>query len=129
MRSVVLPESTAQRLSQLCSRPGPPAFEGTWLPSESDVKVMESNFSKIASLKSSSGYLGAQIKHPEKYNRQYVGIIIKEKKWIYINGICNDDPPEWWKEKLIDVCDGGCNWGVIYNTATREFSNLEMNGV
>ena len=48
---------------------------------------------------------------------------------LFINAFCDDTPPEFWREVLIDTCDGGCSWGVVYNVATGKFSYLEMNGV
>ena len=70
-----------------------------------------------------------QIEHPDRYYRQYLGINIDDHKFIFINAFCDDKPPETWSESLIDVCDGGCSWGVVYDVATGQFSHLEMNGV
>jgi len=90
---------------------------------------MESRLSRISRLRTRSGIVGTRIGHPNRYYRQYLGIIIKNRKFIYINGLCEDKPPESWREMLNDVCDGGCNWGVVYDVATGKFSHLEMNGV
>lgn len=128
-RSVVLPESAAEQIKQLCSRPGPPSFEGTWMPTGDDVHTMEKRLNRISELRSRSGMLGERIEHPDRYYRQYIGIIINKRRVVFINAFCEDKPPSNWEEMVMDYCDGGCSWGVIYDTGTGKFSNLEMNGV
>jgi len=128
-RWTLLPETEADHAKQLCSRPGPPKFQATWKPTESHIQTMESRLSRISRLRTQSGIVGVQIEHPDRYYRQYLGIIIKGHKFIFINAFCDDKPPQTWRESLIDVCDGGCSWGVVYDVATGQFSHLEMNGV
>ncbi len=128
-RSVVLPESAAKQMTELCSRPGAPKFDATWAPTEADIKIMESRLSHVSRLSSKSGIIGEQIEHPEKYYRQYVGIVVKDRRLIYINAFCDEQPPSDWAKRVIDVCDGGCSWGVAYDVATGKFSDLEMNGI
>jgi hypothetical protein len=128
-RGTLLPESEAEHLKQICSRPGPPEFQGTWKPTASDIQTMESRLSRILRLRTRSGIIGTRIEHPDRYYRQYFGIIINKRKVIYINALCEDKPPESWRDMFQDVCDGGCNWGVVYDVATGKFSHLEMNGV
>jgi hypothetical protein len=128
-RAIVLPETAADQVRQLCSRPGPPKFSGTWKPSEADIQKMESHLSRISGLRTESGIVDVQIEHPDRYYRQYLGIIIKNRKFVFINAFCDDKPPEGWRERVVDVCDGGCSWGVVYDIKSRKFSHLEMNGV
>ena len=128
-RWTLLPETEADHAKQLCSRPGPPKFEATWKPTENNIQTLESRLSRISRLRTKSGIVGLRIEHPDRYYRQYLGIIIKGHKFIFINAFCDDKPPETWGKSLIDVCDGGCSWGVVYNVATGQFSHLEMNGV
>lgn len=128
-RWTLLAETEADRARQLCSRPGPPKFQATWKPTLSDIQSMETRLSRISRLRTQSGILGVRIKHPERYYRQYLGIIIDGQKFIFINAFCDDKPPETWREMLIDRCDGGCSWGVVYDVRTGKFSHLEMNGV
>ncbi len=128
-RAIVLPEATADQVKQLCSRPGPPKFSGTWKPTEADIQTMESHLSHIARLRTESGIVGEQIEHPDRYYRQYLGIIIENRKFVFINAFCDDKPPEDWGKRVVDVCDGGCSWGVVYDVETGVFSHLEMNGV
>ena len=126
---VLLPETEADHAKQPCSRPGPPKFNGTWKPTQKDIQTIESRLQRIARLRTRSGIIGLQIKHPARYYRQYLGIIINNRKFIFVNAFCDDTAPEFWREVLIDACDGGCSWGVVYNVATGRFSHLEMNGV
>jgi hypothetical protein len=128
-RAVVLPETAADQVIQLCSRPGPPKFSGAWKPTEADIQKMEAHLSRIAGLRTESGVVGVQIEHPDRYYRQYVGIIIENRKFVFINAFCNDKPTEDWGERIIDYCDGGCSWGVVYDIGTGKFYPLEMNGV
>ena len=128
-RFVVLPESAADQVKQLCSRPGPPKFDGAWKPTEADIQAMESRLSRITGLRTESGIIGVRISHPDRYYRQYVGFIIENRKSIFINAFCDDTPPKYWRERIVDVCDGGCSWGVVYDIQTGKFSHLEMNGI
>src|SRR5256885_2552112 len=127
-RSVVLPESTADQVKQLCSRPGPPKFDGAWTPTDADIRSMENRLMRISRLRSKSGMRCVRIEHPDRHYRQYIGIIINKRKFIFINAFCDDTPPANWQEIVIDICDGGCSWGVIYDIVTGKFSDLEMNG-
>jgi len=90
---------------------------------------MESHLSRIAGLRTESGIIGVQIEHPDRYYRQYLGIIIENRKFVFINAFCDDKPTEDWTDRIVDVCDGGCSWGVVYDVETGKFSHLEMNGV
>ncbi|HKU76496.1 MAG TPA: hypothetical protein VJR02_21470, partial [Pyrinomonadaceae bacterium] len=97
-RWTLLPETEADNAKQLCSRPGPPKFQATWKPTESDIQTMESRLSRISRLRAQSGIVGRQIKHPDRYYRQYIGIVIDNHKFIFINAFCHDKPPETWRE-------------------------------
>lgn len=128
-KSVLLPSSEAQNVTKLCSRGGPAKVKGSWEPMKAELDALESRLPRIAKLRSIGGLDGIQIKHPNHYYRQYVAIIVEGRKLIYINGICQDEPPSNWHERLSDVCDGGCNWGVVYDPSTGQFSDLQTNGV
>ncbi|MGA2967244.1 MAG: hypothetical protein ABSD64_13615 [Terriglobales bacterium] len=126
--SVVLPEGEAKHLAKLCSRPGLPKFDATWQPTETDVRDMESQLSRISLLQGSGVPSERRIDHPDQYFRQYVGIVVGKRKLIYINAFCMGSPADW-RKRAVDVCDGDtCFWGVLYDTTTREFSDLEING-
>ena len=61
---------------------------------------MESRLARISRLRSHSGIVGVQIKHPNRYYRQYLGIVINNRKFIFINAFCDETPPEFWREKV-----------------------------
>ena len=132
-RSVVLPEIAAKELSQICSRSGPPHFDGTWLPTEADVRAMESRFSSLSRLMRDNerDWTPDQMSHPEHFYRQYFGLIVGKRKIIYISTLC-DKPTkaDKWEQHLVVVCDGGgCYWGVVYDTESGKFSDLDTNGI
>ena len=129
-KSVLLPESEAKDLINQCSRPSPSNFDKTWKPTEANVKTMESKFADVKKLKVEGCCLrGARIENPEHFYMQYVGIIIKGKKFIYINAFAGSEPPKYWKEKAVIVCDGGKGfWGILYNVEAGKFSELAVNG-
>jgi hypothetical protein len=88
---------------------------------------MESRLLLVSQLQARSG---ARIEYPDQYFRQYVGIVVDKHKLIYINAFCHMVRRRDWREHYVDVCDGGgCFWGVVYDTTTREFSDLEVNGM
>jgi len=91
-RWVLLPETQADHAKQLCSRPGPPKFQGTWKPTDSDIQAMESHLSRISLLPGKSGRIRIQVKHPDRYYRQYLGIVIDGRNFIYINAFCGYNP-------------------------------------
>lgn len=128
-RTALLPLAEAQSVSRLCSREPRPDVEGGWLPPESDLAALEKRFPEISKLQSRNENSGISIRTPHSYYRQYIGVMVKGKKYIYVNAICDKKPPSGWQEKLVNVCDGGCNWGVLYDVQTGRFSEFGMNGI
>jgi hypothetical protein len=127
-RSTVLPESAAQLLAHPCSRSGPPRLEKSWRPTPADVQALESRLDRISLLRSAGLITGKQIEKPSRYYRQYVGIMVGERKLIYLNAFC--EKPEDvvvrqggdWRKSPIDVCDGGdCFWSAVYDPSSGEF--------
>jgi hypothetical protein len=108
----------------LCSREVPRDISGGWEPTAIDIQSLEARFPKIADLRE-EGW----IKSPEKYYRQYVGVVIGKQKLIYINASCDREPPSNWRTRLVNVCDGGCDWGALYDPQTGTFSELHTNGI
>lgn len=135
-RSTVLPESAAQLLAHPCSRSGPPRFGKSWRPTRADIQALESRLDRISLLRSAGLIRGEQIENPSRYHRQYVGIVVGERKLIYLNAFC--EKPEDvvvrqggdWRQNPIDVCDGGdCFWSAVYDPNSGEFSDLQVNGI
>jgi len=69
-----------------------------------------------------------QVADPEDFYMQYIGIVVKGKRLIYINAFAFEEPPSW-KEHAVITCDGGVDWGVLYDPETGKFSDLAINGV
>jgi hypothetical protein len=126
-RAVLLPESAAKQLKQLCSRESP-KYDGTWTPSATALATMESRIDKIGDIKLKGHGMEIQIKDPRQAYRQYVGILIGGQRYVYISGSCRKTDARW-HDRLQNVCDGGeCFWSVLYNVQSGSFSDLETNG-
>jgi hypothetical protein len=126
---VLLPENEAKQVKQLCSREAPANIDGSWQPSDADVAKLEKDISHLSNLRAPGSIEGYQVLHPRKYFRQYVGLSIAGHRYIYVNGICESVVSPQWREKLQDVCDGGCYWGALYDPMTGRFSDLQVNGI
>jgi hypothetical protein len=145
--SALLPASEAKAVTKQCSRPSPEVFSGTGEPSQKEILEMEANFAKIKKLKVKKCCIrGAQIEAPEEFYMQYVGIVVDGKKLIYVNafgefgtlGILENGDSnksivtlvqtDHWKMNAVRVCDGGHEWGVLYNPKTQKFFDLAING-
>jgi spermidine synthase len=121
--SVVLPESAAKDINEQCSRKAPPEFEATWSPDETDIQAMESRFSNISRLRSDTG---VQMRSPRRYFRQCLGIVVGDRRLIYINAFCQEPG----RQKPSVWCDReGCVWSALYDPASGDFSDLQINGV
>jgi hypothetical protein len=128
LRFVLLAENEKGAVLRLCSRLGP-KVEGKWKPTEQDVAKLESNLTRISSLRSAGTLKGMSIAHPEDCYRQYIPVIVAGRKLIYVNAFCGIKVPGW-RTHFVTICDGGASvWGVLYDPTTGEFSDLEVNGV
>lgn len=144
-RSALLKGEEAKALAKQCSRDSPSDFTDTWVPPPEIISEMESRFDRISKLKAECCIRGVKIEKPNDWYMQYAALVWKGKKVIYINAIGRDKPTalsvddnwvfsespgERWRSSAVTVCDGGeAYWGVIYDTETREFSDLAVNGV
>ena len=124
---VLMDQSDSQALVEQCSRDAP-EIEGSWSPSKAEIEELEANLQKLKEIDATgccgSGKLEGD---PTHYYRQYVGIIFKGKKYIYINSISDG----WHGSKRVPqiVCDGGKSfWGALYDPSIKKFSNLAFNG-
>ena len=128
-RSVVLPASDYARVLMLCSREGPRGVEGSWEVSAGVVLDLERDLPKLARLRSSACCLwGGRVRDPGSYYRQYVGIVVGSRRLVYVNAFRSLPGPSW-RSEPVGGCDGGeGHWGVVYDPATRRFSDLAFNG-
>ncbi len=106
--------------------------DGTWKPSMADIYYVEASLRQVSTLKATNwpADSGIRIDHPERYFRQYVGVIWKGKKLIYVNALCNATFIGYWRETLVRIMDGGtCYWQAFYDPALGTFTALTINGV
>ncbi len=72
-----------------------------------------------------------QIEDLQRYAFQYLGVIIKGKKFIYVNAFPKErmeGENEISTGKLVSVCDGGFDyWGVLFDVKTASFQKLSVN--
>jgi hypothetical protein len=121
-RFVLLPAKAAKWIAR----------RGTWWPTKMDIEGLEASLSQVSSLKAENwpANMPIAIDHPERYYRQYVPVIGKGRKLIYINAFCDDLPASYWREQLVLISDGGtCCWQALYDPLKGEFSGLRINGI
>ncbi|MFN0277938.1 MAG: hypothetical protein ACKVRN_04975 [Pyrinomonadaceae bacterium] len=144
-KSVLLTGEEAKKLAAQCSRLSPSDFTHTWIPSQKQINTMEVNLGGISRLKAKACCIGGErIENAEQWYLQYAALVWKGRKIIYISAVSTEKPLgpcfdkdgiifdefcEYWKQRASIVCDGGTNWGVIYNVASGKFSNLAVNGI
>ena len=105
------------------------ANRGTWQPAKADIDLLEASLDQVANLRAENlpRHTRLAIDHPERYFRQYVAIVRKGKRLIYINAFCNQFLVSYWRQQLVVVFDGGsCCWQAIYDPAQSKFSALRI---
>lgn len=134
--SIVVDTSIGKKLLDQCSRATPKNIESFWNPTAADISGMENNFLKIYSLKATECcWMGATVDSLHNFSFQYLGVIVKGQKFIYINAFPSGSE-SWYKEHDKDlsknaliVCDGGTSyWGVLYDIKKNIFILLSFNG-
>jgi hypothetical protein len=111
-----------------CSRNGPRDVTSTWTPATADILLAESRLKDYVRTK-----LGQSL---ETYYRQYIGIIIKGKKVLYVNAVeafqedaLFEELHPKWRTEYMRICDGGDSvWGVEYYVDDQKLMNFETNG-
>jgi len=137
-RYALMPIAAARRLTDQCSRPAP-RIESTWDATTSDVEQLERDIVRLEGRKADGCCLsGFRLRRIDSFFRQYVGIVVDGKRYIYVNAFPINEFENWpkevpvpdWKTEPILACDGGSGyWGVLYEPRTRRFSDLFFNGV
>jgi hypothetical protein len=127
-RSVLLPSSEARAVSSRYARERAEKFDGSWNPAKADLDGLESNLSQISDMTIYGWDSKIRIDHPTQYFRQYVAVRIAGQKRIFVNAFCDEKPPFYWRDRLYVVIDGAtCYWQVMYDPATKQFTNLRIN--
>ena len=130
---VVIKSSSQKNILKQCSRITPKEVEGYWLVDTSSVKKLHTNFKRVQKLKPDCRTaMGWQIQDLQPFAFQYLGIILKGKKFIYVNAFPKsriEDEKEISQDSLVNVCDGGTDfWGVLFDVNSGNFKNLSVNG-
>jgi hypothetical protein len=134
-RWVLFPPEKALILTKQCSRLSPDNIDGVWIVPSEIVTRLEWDLPNISNpmsvmLSVAGNFQMSQVANPGNYFRQYAGITILGRKFIYINAAKSiNNRLKWRNGGSMIVCDGGDSyWGVLYDPATREFSELAFNG-
>lgn len=127
--SVILPKAQVKKLMHQCSRPTPDNVDGFWSVSDQVAQNVDRDIDKVTALHSKSGLT---IHQPRDYFRQYGGIKLSGKRFIYVNAVRHGAFGRTkfpWKSEAIRICDGGdTSWGALYDPETGDFSQLAVNG-
>jgi hypothetical protein len=102
-----------------------------WTPSEEDVLALEDGLGSFLQQTNSDRFdLQKEPiwKRLDEYNRQYIGIILDGKKIIYANYFCNSVEMDWRKDYLFVMDGGDCFFHFEYDTDSKEFFGLQVNG-
>jgi len=127
---VLLEGDQAAILIHQCSRESPEAIQSVWKPSPAVLQKMEARLAEISKLESKlcCGN-GARVDDVHAYYRQYAGLVIEDRKLIYINAFARTAASADWRQQPMMPCDGGLSfWGVLYDPASGEFFDLAFNG-
>lgn len=103
---------------------------GYWTPTEKDVLVVENEVGFFLQENSDAFRLQESPvwERLDEYNRQYLGIILGEKKIIYANFFCSQIDFDWRKDFVFVMDGGSCFFQFKYDVDTGEFFDLQVNG-
>lgn len=127
---VILDSSQAMEVNRLpdCTRPAP-VVEGGWQMSAEDARQADS---AVLGLEVPCMFYGNDGKNslvsldPAQYFRQYVGVIYRGKRMVYINATRGKGPNP--ASQFHMICDGGAfQWGGLWDPAQKRFSNIACN--
>jgi hypothetical protein len=134
--SAILDSSEGRVLLHQCSRSVPVKNPSYWNPVQNDIDILQNNFKKVCILNGNDwGSINGKVDSLQKFGFQYLGVIINDKKYIYINAFPFREVEKLKSEnydlskKSLVVCDGGRYfWGVLFDTETMKFSYIAFNG-
>lgn len=136
--SFILDSSQGPKMLRQCSRETPKNISAYWTLSQNDKRDLESNFYNIDSLIASECcLLNGRLKTYKGFAFQYVGVVIKKRKYVYINAFPERELEEYKKMSIVVdiskspmiVCDGGPDyWGALFDIEAKTFNHLSFNG-
>ena len=134
--SGILSLEDGKKVLDQCSRSTPRKVKSFFVITNTEIEKLENNFKIILSEKAEECCIsGFSIENLKKYGYQYIGVVIRKKRYIYINAFNKNFIPRKGKEDLdwinqpIVFCDGGASfWGVLFDLEKLEFKELAING-
>lgn len=125
----VLSAGQGESMLHQCSRWAPTEVTEFWVPDSELIERLEIDLPRLARIKAKRCcLLEASVRSPSSYYRQYVGVIWKGRKLIYVNAFSAPEPG--WESEAVAICDGGAaSWGALYDPAQRRFEELAVNGI
>lgn len=126
---VLLDGDQASILIHQCSRESPVAIQSVWTPSTEILEQMESHLTEITKLKAKICCgIGNSVDDVNAYYRQYAGLVVEDRKLVYINALARKSGIKDWRTQAVLHCGGGRSfWGVMYDPASKIFFDLAFN--
>lgn len=128
VESTSLPPSEGPKTVELCSRMGVGGVDGYFLPHASDIRRLEDKLPGMFRWSSSA----RPPKGLSDYGRQYIGYVREGRKVIYVQflpiGVLKEPEFSEWRNRFIDVCDGGANfWSAHFDLESEVFFGIGSN--
>ncbi|POY37352.1 hypothetical protein C3K47_06200 [Solitalea longa] len=135
--STILDASKGPKLMEQCSRAVPKDISNFWTLSEKDIDLLQRNLKKVLTINSKTCCsTGSRVSNLKDFAFQYVGVEIKNNRYIYLNAFSFDKEEDLttfyknWKSEPLIFCDGGKSfWGALFDPTELGFSELAINGV
>jgi len=129
-RRVILEGDQAAIVIHQCTRESPEVIRDVWIPENTIVKQLDTRLSDIAKLESTlCCAAGERVADISKYYLQYAGLVIEDRKLIYINALPKGSVYTEWRNKAVLACETSKDyWGVLYDPETGRFFSLAFNG-
>lgn len=133
--SVALSESKGGNLLKQCSRVVPKKIKNYWTLTKEDTEILERYLSDLTSMQATECCLFEEtISDLSAYGLQYIGVVMKKKRLVYINAFRVDNEGDLdryynkWRTEPIVVCNGGkLYWGALFDFEKLKFVSLAFN--
>ena len=138
----ILPTSAGKALLHQCSRETPRDVDEFWQPTSQDIENVEqtvrdffANPEESPDKDTKNIIVYMQHHYITSFNRQYIGFIKDNQKYIYGNFYPDnvpkipDNPVDEHFVPII-MCDGGPSfWGIVYGVSTKRIQDIAINGI
>ena len=103
-----------------------PKAESFWTPGALDVKALEQKLP--AFLKAQRGVRKDFVQRFADYTRQYVGIVTKGQRWIWVNFFCGNLDSDWQHGPVLAKDGGECYGRFLFLPSSGRFTGFSVNG-